>query len=132
MIEELTPAKAIMDDLTCDYFFFRQYQLPCEHIWHHELQYHLMTDLHWDIYARMFDDCGMEVYESTKEIWVDREISLDIQDERKRKLRACEITETLMSQYYDAENACKDAELGRDSTDLVINYWLTELASSTG
>lgn len=77
-VEELTPATAITDDLTCDCLFFRQYQLPCEHIWHHKLQYHLMTDLHWDTYACMFDDCGMEVYESTQEIWVDREIAFDI------------------------------------------------------
>lgn len=47
-------------------------------------------------------------------------------------MRAREITETLMSRYYDAENACKDAELDRESTDLVINYWLTGLESSTG
>lgn len=45
----------------------------------------------------MFDNCGMEVYESTQELWVEREIALDVQDERRRKLRAREITETLMS-----------------------------------
>ena len=81
-----------------------------------------MTDLHWDTYARMFDDCGLKVYESTQEIWVDHKIAFDIQGERKRKLRAREITETIMSRYYDAENACKDAELDCKSTDLVINY----------
>lgn len=59
----------------------------------------------------MFDDYGMEVYESTQEIWIDREIAFDIQDDGKRKLRAREITETLKSRYYNAENACKDAIL---------------------
>ena len=46
-------------------------------------------------------------------------------------MRAYGITETLMSRYYNTENAYKDKELDHESTDLVINYWLTGLASST-
>ncbi len=37
-----------------------------------------------------------------------------------------------MTRHYDAENACKNAQLDRESTDLVINYLLTGLACSTG
>lgn len=91
-----------------------------------------MTDLHWDTYARMFDDCGKSLWVNSKELCVEREIALDRQDEGRRKLRAREISETVMSWYYDAENACKDAELDREGTDWVINYWLTGLASSPG
>lgn len=35
-----------------------------------------------------------------------------------------------MSRSYDAENACKDTELDRKSTDFVINHWLPKLAST--
>ncbi|SLM33896.1 MULE transposase domain, partial [Lasallia pustulata] len=53
------------DELECDCLFFRQYQLPCAHMWQHEHTFGgvLEEEEVWDRFAFMFEDCGFEIYE---------------------------------------------------------------------
>ena len=56
--------------LQCHCKFYRQYLLPCRHIFHFDSVLKLLTPSQWKVDISMFEECGMEVYETTGTIWV--------------------------------------------------------------
>jgi len=53
--------------------FYRQYLLPCRHIFHRDTEVKLLTEMQWEVYLMMFAECGMEVYETARTVWVEEE-----------------------------------------------------------
>ena len=77
------------DELECDCLFFRQYHLPCAHMWHQE---HLVggvlkDEKVWDDYASMFEDCGFEIYESVEVTYSTNELREEIRAPARRRLQ---------------------------------------------
>ena len=76
LLAEGVKPRPLGDELECDCLFFRQYQLPCSHMWQQEQLFEgvLKDEEVWEQYAFMFEDCGFEIYEgigvtySTKEL----------------------------------------------------------------
>jgi len=56
--------------------FYRQYLLPCRHIFHCDTEVKLLTAAQWEGYL-MFAECGMEVYETARTVWVEEEGPID-------------------------------------------------------
>ena len=100
LIEDGDDPCAIDDDETCDCIFYRQYQLPYEHLWQHELLYKIITVEKWDIYAFMFEDYGTEVYEPADKVYIARGIYMEAGVPARRKLEVREVLEQLRSTYY--------------------------------
>ncbi len=80
--------RQLSDDNSCDCLFFRQYQLPCSHIWQ---QQHLFGGIledeeDWDRYAFMFEDCGFEIYEGMGVEYSTKQLYKEIGAPAKRRL----------------------------------------------
>ena len=130
LIEDGDDPRAIDDDGTCDCIFYRQYQLPCKRLWQHELLYRTITVEKWDIYAFMFEDCGMEVYESADKVYITRDIYAEVGAPARQKLEVREVLEQLRSAYYALEEGVE--ALDPDVADNVVNYWINGLTVATG
>ena len=61
------------ENLQCHCQFHRQYLLPCRHIFHFDSDVKVLTPTWWAAYVDMFEDGGMEVYESSGMVWVELE-----------------------------------------------------------
>ena len=57
--------------------FYRQYLLPCRHIFHCDTEVKLLTAMQWEVYLMIFAECGMEVYEAARTVWVEEEGLVD-------------------------------------------------------
>ncbi|KAF8414442.1 hypothetical protein BGX38DRAFT_1264239 [Terfezia claveryi] len=63
------------ENLRCHCKFHRQYLLPCRHIFHLDTEIKVLTPAQWKGYLMMFEECGMEVYETMGTVWVENECS---------------------------------------------------------
>ncbi|KAF8441166.1 hypothetical protein BGX38DRAFT_1272784 [Terfezia claveryi] len=61
------------ENLRCRCKFYRQYLLPCRHIFHLDTEAKVLTPLQWEAYIGMFAECGMEVYETVETVWIEEE-----------------------------------------------------------
>ena len=61
------------ETLRCNCKFYRQYLLPCRHVFYRDTEVKVLTPTRWDAYAMMFAECGMAVYEAMDIVWVDAE-----------------------------------------------------------
>ena len=60
-------------DLQCHCQFHRRYLLPCRHIFHFDSDVKVLTPTRWAAYVEMFEETGMEVYETSGMVWVELE-----------------------------------------------------------
>ncbi|KAF8440184.1 hypothetical protein BGX38DRAFT_1144581 [Terfezia claveryi] len=58
------------ENLWCYCKVNRQYLLPCRHIFYLDTEIKVLTTVQWKVYLMMFEECGMEVYETMGTIWV--------------------------------------------------------------
>ena len=68
------------DKLKCDCLFFRQYHLPCAHMWQQEHLFGgvLKEEKVWVDYAFMFKDCGFGIYEGMRVTYSAKELEEEI------------------------------------------------------
>ena len=61
--------------LRCHCQFYRQYLLPCRHIFHLDTEVKVLTSARSEGHMIMFAECRMEVYETMGAVWVEEENS---------------------------------------------------------
>ena len=125
------PSNDIPDDLSCDCLFYRRYLLPCEHIFHFDLTYHVITSDKWDSWAHMFEESGFEIYEDRVQIEVDREIDIELTAPLHRKAKIQEITESIRERYFAFEDQIKDLNLEGPEINNAMDRWITGLQKAT-
>ncbi|KAI9854655.1 MAG: hypothetical protein M1824_000241 [Vezdaea acicularis] len=139
MVQQLRLAKESTDtddmkpfgeEVTCDCLFWRQYQLPCQHIWQQELLYGVLKDSDWKLFTFMFEDSGMEVYESMTKDFIHSDVHGIIGAPEQRKLKLREVQDSLRSAYYRIEEAASVLE--PDTAATVVNTWIDGLSKVTG
>ena len=64
----------LADDLSCDCLFYRQYQLPCSHLFQFDFITNTIKDADWLRWAFMFEEQGFEIYESTTKEYAVKDI----------------------------------------------------------
>ena len=57
------PKGDLIDDLSCRCLFYRQYQLPCSHLWQYHFMSNAFSDSDWERWTYMFEEGGFEIYE---------------------------------------------------------------------
>jgi hypothetical protein len=62
----------------CDCRFFRKWQLPCQHIWHHYLVYGSLTETTMETWKWMWEKGGYELYKTREAKWVEKGILQEI------------------------------------------------------
>lgn len=102
-IEDGVPIRQFKDKLVCRCTFYRQYQLPCLHLWQREIQYGVFTEQHWEDWAFMFEEAGLEAYETWGLQYVEKNNVNDEEQtvEERQTLRAREQWERLRSKWFN-------------------------------
>ena len=101
LLAEGANPRPLSDELECDCLFFRQYQLPCAHMWQQE---HLFGEVLadeevWNRFVFMFEDCGFEIYEGMGVTYSSKELQEEIGAPAKRRLEV-----SLFSSFTMATN----------------------------
>ena len=88
LLAEGVDPRPLADELECDCLFFRQYHLPCAHMWQQEHLFGgiLEDEAVWDDYAFMFEDCGLEIYEGMEVTYSTKELGEEIGAPARRRL----------------------------------------------
>ena len=88
LLAEGVDPKPLSDKLKCDCLFFRQYQLPCAHMWQQEHIFGgvLEDEAVWEDFVFMFEDGGFEIYEGREVIYSQKELAEEIGAPAKRRL----------------------------------------------
>lgn len=61
------------EGLRCHCKFYRQYLLPCRHIFHLDTELKVLTTMQWKEYLMIFTECGMKVYETMDTVWIEED-----------------------------------------------------------
>ena len=94
------PAGELPDELTCpvDCLFWRQYQLPCKHLWHYNIVFDVFREANWAVWAEMFEDSGFEVYETSLRLDCEEE---EIEGPDRYGLQMRETLDAIKEKYYE-------------------------------
>ena len=88
LLTEGVDPKPLSDKLECDCLFFRQYQLPCAHMWQQEHVFRnvLEDEAVWAEFIFTWEDGGFEIYESREVEYSEKELAEEIGAPVKRRL----------------------------------------------
>ncbi|KAK9369388.1 hypothetical protein V1509DRAFT_645974 [Lipomyces kononenkoae] len=117
------------NEIESDCVFYRQYLLPCRHIFLTHLHYGILTPDKWQMYELMFEESGFEIYESFANEYVHDDIYDEIRAPERRALTCKEILKSLRSKYYEMEEVLLE-QVGPDETARVMDSWLESLRRS--
>ena len=110
--------------LKCNRKFHRQYLLPCRHIFHLDTVGKVLGVAQWEIYLSLFQESGMEVYETIGTIWVDEESNKKNTQKMDDVIRVQASVERLKQQLYSVHETM-------DMKDIVqgqrVNNWVNHV-----
>ena len=121
------------ETLQCHCKFYRQYLLPCRHIFHSDTELKVLTPSQWMAYIRMFEECGMEVYESVGTVWVDEVDNGGHSAERTSSMiRVRASVEQLQQQLYRVHELMDELGLEDSVRSQRIEGWVNHVQSTLG
>lgn len=126
------PAGEMPDELICPIscLFYRQYQLPCKHLWHYNILFDSFHDDDWTRWAELFEDGGFEVYETTGKVHVDDGNHDVMEGPDRHMLEVREVLDHVKDKYY--EMAEYTAEWTAEEQNPIIERWISWLGKLTG
>lgn len=133
-IEDGEDVLDVKDKIVCPVdngcLFYRQYQLPCRHIWHQNILFDCVKDEDWDRFAFGFEEGGFEIYETTNKEWVSEGVHDAIGGPSRHLLEVREVLDGIKDRYYElCENM---ADWTPEERSPILDRWLDQLSSLTG
>lgn len=118
------PAGEMPNELMCPVgcLFYRQYQLPCKHLWHYNIEFDLFQESDWAQWAKMFEGGGFEIYETAAKVHVDNQHET-IKGPDRHVLEVREILDHIKNKYN--EIAEHTAGWTTEERDPIIARWIT-------
>ena len=92
-----------LTSLDCHCLFRNRFLLPCKHIFHEHMygSVELLTTQVWELFQRMFEESGFEIYESRELVMVEQ--TEQQKEAESRKLTVNELTERIRDGYWRVE-----------------------------
>ena len=113
------------ETLQCNCKFYRQYLLPCRHVFHRDTEVKVLTPTRWDTYAMMFAECGMAVYEGIDTVWVDAEHEVDrAHGVNSFALRLRERMEQLQQKVYAIQEEMEQLSIEETTQNAALEEWV--------
>lgn len=111
------PAGELSDEMICpvDCLFWRQYQLPCRHLWHYEVVF------------QSFQESSFEIYKTSAKLDVEYE---EVEGPDHHGLQMREVFESIKKKFYELVE--HTADWNTEDRDLQIKKWLGWLQKLTG
>ncbi|RPB25197.1 hypothetical protein L211DRAFT_836521 [Terfezia boudieri ATCC MYA-4762] len=112
------------ENLQCSCKFYRQYLLPCRHIFHLDTEVKVLTTARWEGYVMMFAECGMAVYEAICTGWVGLGASGRANRANSLALRVRERMERLQQKVYAVQETMN--QMGVEETTQIarLEEWV--------
>jgi hypothetical protein len=70
-VNDVVPVRPFTDKLSCQCNLYRQYLMPCCHIWQRHLTYNSISNEEFKQLFAKFEDAGFEVYETEGRVEVE-------------------------------------------------------------
>jgi hypothetical protein len=112
------------EELICYCSFARRYLLPCRHIFHLNTVTPVLTPEKWDYYLNMFEEAGMEVYESITAVHVAEQPPIPDGGRVESLLEMREIEEQLHQQLYAVHEILDERQVPEDERREVLREWV--------
>ena len=130
LVDGEAPAGEMPDELTClvDCLFYRQYQLPCRHLWQYHIVFETFQESDWLAWAEKFEDSGFEVYETSARLNIERHE--DIEEPDRHMLQMREVLDTIKEKFYEVME--HTADWTAEERNPQIERWLGLLEKLTG
>jgi hypothetical protein len=106
----------------CECRFFRKWQFPCSHIWHHHLVFGSLTPSAMEGWVWMWEEGGYELYESRTTEFISRGIKEEIGAPLRKRLDLGEVLTSLRSRYYVMEESVKDLD-SQTASNVMTSGW---------
>lgn len=118
--EEEPPSRA----WDCNCHFWNSYQLPCQHLLQLHAMFHVITASMWKTYQFMFDECGLEVYESAGKDYITEAIFTEV-GAPERRLEARQRVDQVINRYFSLEEEADAAHAaGEPDPARGVRLWL--------
>ncbi|GBC05795.1 hypothetical protein RclHR1_06420018 [Rhizophagus clarus] len=115
-----------LTSLDCSCLFRHRYLLPCKHIFHeHMYSNKLLTAEVWQMFHKIFEESGFEVYES-RESFIEYIQTKQQKGAENQKIAVSELTKRMRDRYWhveemgDAERTQSFISMLEASVDLII------------
>jgi hypothetical protein len=115
------------EDLTCYCTFARRYLLPCRHIFHLNSVTPVLTPAKWEYYVSMFEEGGLEVYESIAAVHVAEQPPIPDGGQVESLLEMREIEEQLHQQLYAVHEIMDERQLPEDEQREILRGWVGQV-----
>jgi hypothetical protein len=109
----------------CNCLFFRKWQLPCQHIWHADMAFHILTDAAMETWKWGWEEGGFEMYEHWTTDWVESRVMEEIGAPLRYRLNLREVTDSIQSRFFDLEQRL--AKSKRHEASNIMGLWLDKL-----
>lgn len=107
-IGDNTYRKDLQDNLSCECFFWRSYNLPCRHIFTQNFAFGNIMQEDIDRWLLMWEDCGFEVYQGPSTKYIESGIDEDPFAPDRHRDRMREAVESLRHCYYHTEQKLRE------------------------
>jgi len=111
------------DRMECMCQFRRRYLLPCRHVFHLDTEQTVLTAEKWRGYLKLFENNGMEVYETI--------VQMPLEDERgpskvrvESLLHMREMGEQLLQQLHGLYEVLRERNVPEEEMRLVVEDWM--------
>ena len=93
-----------LTSLNCYCLFRIRYLLPCRHIFHEHIygNVKLLTVDAWNMFQRMFEECGYEIYEGRESV-IEFVQTKQQKEAENQRLNVVELTERIRDRYWSVE-----------------------------
>ena len=118
------------DELSCTCVFYRQYQLPCSHLWQFNLMSNAFAESDWKRWAYMFEEGGFEIYESTTKEYVTKDVYDEPDGPSKHMLDVREVLDEIKAKFYALKANTVDWE--DSERERISAQWVAMLRQMTG
>lgn len=87
----------------CHCQFFRQYLLPCRHLFHRNIHGNFLKDEDWKAFRDMFVECGYDVYISRMRVFEEQEENALETEAEERRLEFYAVIEQIRERWFELE-----------------------------
>ena len=129
---EIVPKGELDDELLCDCLFYRQYQLPCSHIFQFDNIANVIKEENWQIWAYAFEESGFEHYESTNVEYIKSGVYDEPDGPSKHMLQVREVLDDIKNHFHAIEDNMKAMDFSADKRHQISKQFVANLRQMSG
>ncbi|KAF8414676.1 hypothetical protein EV426DRAFT_671625 [Tirmania nivea] len=130
VVDRIAKGKEVSDfneNLRCQCKFYRQYLLPCRHIFHLGTEVKVLTTARWKKSLMMFEEYGMEVYETMGTVWVEEDSDHNDVEMTSQIIQVQARCEQVQQQLYVIQESIEHLNLDNTVRSQRMEEWMNHV-----